>query len=179
MSAVSRKIFIDRSPEWEGVWFDSTPVSSRTRVVRRGTNGYERASSGPRARRRRAKSDGGHRLDGLHRVAGGGRCLPGLRIPACGEHRLTTVAHSERRGNEPVEQRVRSLRSRLELRVELARHEPRVVLQLDDLDETTVGRLPGQGHAGRLERLAVAVVDLEAVAMPLVDDLLAIHRRGP
>src|SRR3954469_256454 len=121
MSAVSRKIFIDRSPEWEGVWFDSTPVSSRTGVVRQRTNGYARASSGPRPRARRAKSDGGHRLDGLDGVAGGGRGLGGGRIRACGERRLTTVAHSERRGNEPVEQRVRSLRSRLELRVELAR----------------------------------------------------------
>src|SRR4051794_11626737 len=145
MSAVSRKIFIDRSPEWEGVWFDSTPVSSLTRVVRRGTNGYERASSGPRARPRRANSDGGHRLDGLHRVAGGGRGLGGGRIRACGEHRLTAVSHGERCGNEPVEQRVRSLRSRLELRVELARHEPRVILQLDDLDETAVGDRPDKG----------------------------------
>ncbi len=49
-------------------------------------------------------------------------------------------------------------------------------LQLDDLDQPAVGRLAGQHHAGRLERLAVAVVDLEAVAMALVDDLLAVDR---
>ena len=66
----------------------------------------------------------------------------------------------------------------LELGVELAGHEPRVVLELDDLDEPAVGRLAGQEHAGRLERLAVAVVHLEAVAMPLVDDLLAVDRGG-
>ena len=76
-----------------------------------------------------------------------------------------------RRGHEPVEQRVRPFRPRLELGMELARHEPRVVLQLDDLDEPAVRRLAGQQHAGRLERRAVAVVDLEAVAVTLVDDL--------
>ena len=66
----------------------------------------------------------------------------------------------------------------LELGVELAGHEPRVVLELDDLDEPAVRRLAGQEHAGRLQRLAVAVVDLEAVAVPLVDDLFAVDRGG-
>ena len=62
--------------------------------------------------------------------------------------------------------------------MELAGHEPRVVDQLDDLDQPAVGRLPGQHHAGRLERLAVPVVHLEAVAVALVDDLLAVDRGG-
>ena len=52
-----------------------------------------------------------------------------------------------------------------------------MVLELDDLDETAVRRLAGQGHAGRLERLAVPVVDLEPVAMALVDDLVTVDRR--
>ena len=49
-----------------------------------------------------------------------------------------------------------------------------MVLELDDLDEPAIRRLAGQQHAGGLERLAVAIVDLEAVAMALVDDLLAV-----
>ena len=102
-----------------------------------------------------------------------------VRRPRTGdEDRLAAVADGEGRRHEPVEQRVRPLGPRLELRVELAGHEPRVVLELDDLDEPAVGRLAGQHHAGRLERLAVAVVHLEAVAMPLVDDLLAVDRGG-
>ena len=40
------------------------------------------------------------------------------------------------------------------------------------------GDWPDSDHAGRLERLAIAVVDLEAVAMALVDDLLAVDRGG-
>ena len=100
------------------------------------------------------------------------------RIDARGEDRLAPVAHGERCGHEAIEQRVRPLGPRLELGMELAGHEPRMVPELDDLDQPAVGRLPGQDHAGRLERLAIAVVHLEAVAMALVDDLLAVDRGG-
>ena len=57
-------------------------------------------------------------------------------------------------------------------------HEPRVVLELDDLHQPAVGREPGQQHPGRLEGLAVVVVDLEAMAVALVDHLVAVHRAG-
>ena len=57
-------------------------------------------------------------------------------------------------------------------------HEPRVVLELHDLDEPAVGRLAGQDHAGALQRRAVLVVDLEPVAVALVDDLLAVGLGG-
>ena len=66
----------------------------------------------------------------------------------------------------------------LELGVELAGHEPRMVRQLDDLDQAAIGRLTGQHHARTLERRAIAVVHLEPVAVSLVDDLLAVDRRG-
>ena len=90
---------------------------------------------------------GGRRLrDGLGgRLArrgdrqGGGRPRMELRLAA----RLDR----ERRRDEPVEQRVRPLRAALELGVELARHEPRVVLELDDLDEPAV-RATGRRAAG-------------------------------
>ena len=97
--------------------------------------------------------------------------------PARLELGLAAVRDRDRGGDEAVEQRMRPLGPALELGMELAGHEPRVVLQLDDLDEPPVGRLAGQEHAGRLERLAVAVVHLEAMAMALVDDLLAVDRR--
>src|SRR6185312_13206195 len=89
------------------------------------------------------------------------RDLPGMEV------RLAAVGHRQRAGDEPVEQRVGAIGPALELRVELAGDEPRVVAQLDDLDEPSVRRLPGQRHARRLEGLPVAVVDLEPVTMPL------------
>src|SRR4051794_23836785 len=61
----------------------------------------------------------------------------------------------DRRADEAVEQRVRALGPALELRVELAGHEPGVVLELDDLDESAVRRLPGEDHSGAFEGLAV------------------------
>src|SRR4051812_17993709 len=83
-----------------------------------------------------------------------------------------------RRRDEAVEQRVRPLWARLELRVELAGDEPRVIRQLHDLHQPAVWRLTGQDHARRLERLAEAVVHLEAMAVPLVDYLLAVRLGG-
>src|SRR6478735_12096293 len=115
--------------------------------------------------------------DGLDDIGRGRGTRRGLRVAGL-EGGLPAVPDREGRGHETVEQGMRPLGPSLELRVELARHEPRVVLQLDDLDEPPVGRLPGQQHARRLERLAIAVVDLEAVAVPLVDDLLAVDRGG-
>src|SRR3954470_5518941 len=78
------------------------------------------------------------------------------------QDRIVAVANGDRGGHEPIEQRVRPFRAGLEFGVELARHEPWVVLELDDLDEPAVRRLAGQEHAGRLERRPVAVVDLES-----------------
>jgi hypothetical protein len=53
--------------------------------------------------------------------------------------RFAAVGDGDRAGDESIEQRVRSLRPALELRMELAGHEPRMVDQLDDLDQPTVG----------------------------------------
>src|SRR5882724_6187188 len=68
--------------------------------------------------------------------------------------RLAPVSNREGSGHEAVEQRVRALGPALELGVELARDEPRVVLELDDLDEPAVGALTRQEQPGRLEGLA-------------------------
>src|SRR5207244_254607 len=56
-------------------------------------------------------------------------------------------ALQERRPRDIAEQRVRPVRARAELRVELARDKPRVVGELDDLDQASVGREPAEHHA--------------------------------
>ena len=173
---------------------DERAEGRRYQSQRYGASGSRRSagrgatpSAGPRCRVRPSRGASAHRLaptdEGADRqaptvepseavasigIASGSRPKTGSRPSRTGERRL----------DEPVEQRVRPLRPGLELGVELAGHEPRVVLELDDLDEPAVGRLAAQQHARRLERLAVAVVHLEAVAVALVDDLLAVDRGG-
>src|SRR5262249_6880655 len=71
--------------------------------------------------------------------------------------------------DEGAEQGVRLRRLRPELGVELRPHEERVVPDLDDLDELPVGREPREDRPLLLEPVAVGVVELEAVAVPLVD----------
>src|SRR5215207_2420249 len=94
------------------------------------------------------------------------------------------------RADELAEQRCRSVRARLELRVVLRRDEERMVGQLDDLDEALVGCGARHDQARRLEPAAQEVVDLVAMAVALVDDRLAVdlarlrvgvqlHRVGP
>ena len=93
--------------------------------------------------------------------------------------RLATVGKCDRDPDESVEERVRPVRPAAELRMELAGHEPGMVLELDDLDQSAVRRLPGQDHPGSFQERAIAVVDLEAVAVALVDELRAVDRVRP
>src|SRR5438093_4643506 len=51
---------------------------------------------------------------------------------------ITTPACLRRRGDEPGEERMRTRRTRLQLRMELTADEPRMRLELDDLDELPV-----------------------------------------
>src|SRR5437016_5754027 len=71
----------------------------------------------------------------------------------------------DRRGDEVAKQRVRRFRPDLELRMELDREEPRMVLELDDLHEVLRGMDARDLQAGVVDELAELVVDLEAVAM--------------
>ena len=87
---------------------------------------------------------------------------------------LVDAALEERRAHEVAEQGMRPVRPRPELRMELAGHEPRMVRELDDLDETAVWRDAAEDHPGLAEHLAVLVVELEAMAVALVHDLLAV-----
>src|SRR2546423_3241116 len=64
---------------------------------------------------------------------GGGRAAAGAMLLA-------------RRADEPGEQRVRPRRAGLELRVELAADEPRVIGPLDHLHERAVGREAARPH---------------------------------
>src|SRR6185436_14902091 len=64
---------------------------------------------------------------------------------------------------------------RLEFRMELAPHEPRMLLEFDDFHELAVRAQAGQAHAPLHELVAVLVGDLVAMAMPLADLRHAIH----
>ena len=75
-----------------------------------------------------------------------------------------------RGGDEAFEQRMRLVRLALKFRMELARHEKRMVFQFDDLDEFAVGRIAAENEPGFLKFFAVGVVEFVAMAMAFVDD---------
>src|SRR5436190_8561946 len=83
------------------------------------------------------------------------------------------------RGDEAREQRMRPRRPRLELRMELAADEPRMLRVLDDLDELTVGTHAGELEATLDEHVAILVGHLVAVTMPLADLRRTIDLGGP
>lgn len=66
----------------------------------------------------------------------------------------------------------------LELGVELAADVPGVIAELNHLDELAIRRQAAQHHARGDESLAVGVVDLEAVAVALLDLGRLVDRRG-
>src|SRR5438128_5276155 len=84
----------------------------------------------------------------------------------------------ERRADEVPEERRRARRPRLELRMELARDEPRVVRELDDLDEPAFVDRAGDDESMLDEARPEVVVHLVAVPMPLVDDGLPVRLAG-
>jgi hypothetical protein len=65
---------------------------------------------------------------------------------------------------------------RLQLRVELHPHEPRMVGPLDDLGQGAVGAHAGEEQAAFLERRLVVDVDLVAVAVAFADPVGAVDR---
>ena len=72
---------------------------------------------------------------------------------------------------------MRIVRTGFELRMELRADEPRMILDLDYLDETVIRQCAGNHHARLRELLPIDVVELIAVAMALMDELHAIGRR--
>ena len=91
---------------------------------------------------------------------------------------LPTALGFDRRGDEPGEQRMRARGPRLQLGMELAADEPRMIRQLDDLDELAVGREAAQLHAVLDEQLAVLVRDFITMAMALAHLRLAVDLGG-
>src|SRR5205823_4724965 len=77
-----------------------------------------------------------------------------------------------------AEQWMRAARSGAELRMKLRGHEPGMVPQLDDLHQPVVGRGAGEDHARLPHRLAIGVVEFEAMAMPFIDHRLTVGLRG-
>ena len=73
-----------------------------------------------------------------------------------------------RRLHKRLEQRVRPVGAALELGMELRPDHERVFAQLGDLHQPTVGRKAGKHQPIPDQHLAVGVVELEAMAMPLV-----------
>src|SRR2546425_6872279 len=85
----------------------------------------------------------------------------------------------ERGTHEAGEQRMRSHRPRFELGVELAADEPRMIRQLDHLDERAVGRQAGRPQSILGEHIAVRVRDFVAEAMPFAHFSVVVHLRHP
>src|SRR5581483_4968186 len=81
-------------------------------------------------------------------------------------------------GDESGEERMRARRPRLQLGVELAAEEPRMVRELDDLDELAVGREAAQAHAVLDEQLAILIRDLITVPVALAHLRRAVDLRG-
>src|SRR5512142_424048 len=78
--------------------------------------------------------------------------------------------------DEIAEKRVTRERLRLQLRVELAAEEPRVVVvDLDDLDELLVGRHPGERETVLFELGEVLLVDLVTVPVAVPDEGFAVR----
>src|SRR6266540_1777345 len=84
-----------------------------------------------------------------------------------------------RRSHELPEERVRPRGPGPELWMELPPHEERVVRELDDLDQSSVRREPREHQSVLREDLLVVGVDLVAVLMTLVHDLLPVGCRVP
>src|SRR5262249_41986149 len=80
--------------------------------------------------------------------------------------------------DESGEQWMRIPRARPELWVELAGHEIRMIVDLDDLDELLLPPEARDAEPIFFERLQIVVVDLVAVSVALADDSFAVEARG-
>ena len=151
------------------------PSSSRSPHLTRPRPTSARARRDRRSRRRQ--------LPAPRRVGWGSRPAPrsaGRRRSAHGldGHGSTTAGALEGCADEATEQRRRSRRAGLELRVELAGDEPGMVGELDDLDQEPFLERARDDEAACDELVAVVVVDLVAMAMALVDRRRAVELAG-
>ena len=84
----------------------------------------------------------------------------------------------QRRANKFAEERLGSRGLRLELRMVLHRHEPRVTAQLDNLDQLAVGTEADGDEIMIDEVLPVAIVEFVAMPVTLMDDIGAVSYVG-
>ena len=91
---------------------------------------------------------------------------------------FSTVLLLECRANEGGEERVGLVGLGLKLRVGLRAEEPRVILELDDLDEIAARIHARDDHAATLELADVGIVDLVAMAVALADAVGAVGLVG-
>src|SRR5690606_37548106 len=103
---------------------------------------------------------------------GRSRIRRGSCVRGCRPRQAQALARA-RGGDEAGEQRMPIPRRRRELRMELRGEEPRVVRQLDHLDEPVDGE-SGEHEAGLLEALEIAIVELVAMAVTLIDHVPAV-----
>ena len=73
------------------------------------------------------------------------------------------------RADKITKKRVRAIRPALEFGVKLAAEHKRVIVQLHDLDQALIGAQTAETCARSLEIRAVAVIELKAVAVALID----------
>src|SRR5205814_7037759 len=91
-----------------------------------------------------------------------------------GRLRDARLLPANRGGHELTEERVRGGGLALELGVELHAHEEGVVAHLHNLDEVALGVDAPDDQPRGLEPVAVGVVELVAVAVALLDRLVAV-----
>src|SRR5581483_3716463 len=136
-------------------------------------------ASSPAARcgpRRRSPAQGFRACRVLRSGTADGRCRPRTRRAwSCGLRLVCEVMLSCGL-DEAVEQRMTVARRRRELRMELACHEPRMIRQLDHLDQLILDRLAGDHEALGFELRAVVVVELEAMTVALADHFGVVER---
>ena len=97
------------------------------------------------ARRARQRGELGEEVDDL----GGHRAILVARYAEAAPTADAFARALERGADEVAEERRRSRRPRLELRMELARDEPGMIGQLDDLDEPSLLERPRDDEPGR------------------------------
>src|SRR5439155_25472223 len=95
--------------------------------------------------------------------------LPGLGLPRRAGRGQAAGLVFAGGADKRLEQRVGSEGTRLELGMELATQEPRVVANLDNLDVGAVRSVAGNGEAVRHQHLVVFAVEFVAVTVPLRD----------
>src|SRR4051812_26477176 len=73
---------------------------------------------------------------------------------------------------------MRSRGARLQLRVELTAHEPRMIRELDHLHELSIRREPAELHAVLHEQVAIRIRHLVAMTVPLTHFSHTVHLSG-